>query len=162
MESVDFEQLPLRDIRMPEPVSWWPPAPGWWLLAAVAAALIAYAALRHYRYRRHRAALAAIERIRSELAGGGEPVRCLQKLSIVVRRFAITAAGGDVRGVAGLTGAPWLEYLDARGDGERFSRGAGRLLLHAPYAPAGSVSREQALDLTRLCAEWIRSQRPGD
>ena len=27
--------LPLRDLRLPEPVGWWPPAPGWWILAAI-------------------------------------------------------------------------------------------------------------------------------
>ena len=27
--------LPLRDIELPEAISWWPLAPGWWLLLMV-------------------------------------------------------------------------------------------------------------------------------
>ncbi|MGV6806815.1 MAG: DUF4381 domain-containing protein [bacterium] len=30
----------LRDIHLPDPVAWWPPAPGWWLLGIVIAILI--------------------------------------------------------------------------------------------------------------------------
>ena len=30
----------LRDIRGLDPVSWWPPATGWWLLAALCIGLV--------------------------------------------------------------------------------------------------------------------------
>ncbi|MBV1912177.1 MAG: DUF4381 domain-containing protein, partial [Cycloclasticus sp.] len=29
------EELPLRDIHLPDAITWWPPAIGWWLLLAV-------------------------------------------------------------------------------------------------------------------------------
>ena len=31
----------LRDIRLPEPVTWWPPAAGWWIVAIVALCAVA-------------------------------------------------------------------------------------------------------------------------
>ena len=60
----------LHPLREPLPVGWWPPAPGWWLLAAlvlVALLALAWFALRRYRanaYRRQ-----ALARLR-ELATG--------------------------------------------------------------------------------------------
>ena len=30
----------LRDIHLPEPVSWWPPALGWWLVAMTVMTLL--------------------------------------------------------------------------------------------------------------------------
>jgi hypothetical protein len=33
-------ELPLRDIHLPEAITWWPPAPGWWISAVLAIAII--------------------------------------------------------------------------------------------------------------------------
>ena len=35
---MDPEQIPLRDLHLPEAVGWWPLAPGWWVLIALAVA----------------------------------------------------------------------------------------------------------------------------
>ncbi len=40
----------LQPIVLPEPVKWWPPAPGWWLLAATL--LIAIVLWRYVKHRR--------------------------------------------------------------------------------------------------------------
>ena len=39
LKQVLTEQL--RDIHLPEAVSWWPPAPGWWVLSIIATTLVA-------------------------------------------------------------------------------------------------------------------------
>jgi hypothetical protein len=43
----------LRDIHLPEAVSWWPLAPGWWVLAALLVAGFAYTG--HYLWQCHQA-----------------------------------------------------------------------------------------------------------
>ncbi len=40
MNSANDPLAQLRDIHLPDPISWWPPAPGWWVLAVVVLALL--------------------------------------------------------------------------------------------------------------------------
>jgi len=173
--NTDFTQLPLHDIHLPGPIAWWPPAPGWWLVAALAvAALVAFAL--YYRSGRHRrAALRSVGKVRVALEQGAEPVECLQRVSTTLRRFAMTTADQqsvaalravdgvaerpDSVEVAGLTGTRWLRYLDSRWKHDEFSRGGGRLLVAAPYARPETIDRQHALDLTVLCTDWLKAQR---
>jgi len=168
MNPTDISALPLRDIHLPGAVGWWPPAFGWWVVAAlVLAAASAYAVL-YYRDRHRRTALRALKRVRAALEQGAEPVGALQRVSTLLRRFAMTTAqaaaereplvtiGGDE--VAGLIGERWLQYLDSRWQRDAFTRGAGRLLLAAPYARPDSVERPKALELAALCSEWLKTE----
>jgi hypothetical protein len=167
-QTIDYTQLPLRDIHLPGAISWWPPAFGWWLLAALVLVAAAALAFLYYRGRHRRAALLALKRVRVALEHGSEPVGCLQQVSTVLRRFAMTsarlAADSSALGaereadVAGLIGRRWLEYLDGRWQRDAFTRGAGQLLLAAPYARPHAVDRLQALELTALCNAWLQAQ----
>jgi hypothetical protein len=176
MNPNDATQLPLRDIHLPGLIAWWPPAPGWWLVAALVLAALAAFALYYRSGRQRRVALRAVGKVRAALEQGAEPVACLQRVSTTLRRFAMTTAdqqsvaslravGGvaerpDSDEVAGLIGQRWLRYLDSRWQRDEFSRGAGRLLLAAPYARPDTIDRQHALDLAALCAEWLKAQRP--
>lgn len=153
----------LRDIHASTEPGWWPPAPGWWLIAALLLAGLALYGVHYYRGRHKRAALKALTRVRSALEQGAEPVACLQYVSTILRRFAMTSAAAPREGaspidVAGLIGEGWLKYLDGRWQRTEFSAGLGRQLLAAPYGRPNSIERNVALELTGLCAAWLVAQ----
>jgi hypothetical protein len=99
-------------------------------------------------------------RVRAALETGAEPVACLQFLSTILRRFAMTsgARAPGAPDVAGLIGERWLRYLDGRWDRTDFSAGLGKRLLAAPYARPNSIERSKALELTALCMAWLVAQ----
>jgi hypothetical protein len=160
MNPTDFSELPLRDIHLPAAIPWWPPAIGWWLLlGAVCAAALAFV----WRYRSHyreRAALRALRAVALQLAEGREPAACVQRISMILRRFAMSIAGQTP--VAGLTGDAWLRFLDSRWGRDEFSAGTGRVLIFGPYAPPDRVGAEDVSTLNELCMDWVRAQRPPE
>ncbi len=159
-ETFDYSQIPLRDIHLPGEISWWPPAPGWWLLAAVIAFGCGLAVWRYARGYRRRAALRTLERIYTDLQAGQPVADCLPVVSSVVRRFAMVVAASP-RGIAGLVGERWLTWLDSQWEQTAFTNGPGRALARAPYAPPAAFSSDDALALTRVCIDWVRAQKVG-
>ena len=112
---MDPDQLPLRDLHLPDPVGWWPPAPGWWLLLATLAMLLIWLAVvlrsRHRRgaARRH-AVRARLER-RARVADFDEAGNAAEgdDAAIDARLDALAAGdrasgekGGEPRPIVGL------------------------------------------------------------
>lgn len=145
----------LRPLHAPEPVSWWPPAPGWWLLALLALGLLILAlgwSIRRYRrnaYRRQ-----ALRELQQLLGRGDCQAATLSQLNALLKRVAL--ARGERHAAAGLCGEDWLEFLD-RGIGRpAFSQGPGRALVEQAYCPGG---RGDGAALAALCREWIGRAR---
>jgi hypothetical protein len=148
------QQLDLRDIRPPGEPSLWPPAPGWWLLAALVLLGIGLIARRGWsawrRERRRRRVIAELEGWRGEIAA---PVLAAG-ISALLKRAALARFGR--RDVAALTGDAWLDFLDHTGGDGRFAHGPGRLLAETPYAPATELDAEQTTALIDLAHDWLR------
>lgn len=102
----------LQPLREPAPVAWWPPAPGWWLLALLLLALLAYA---FHRYRRFRARGAPLREARQALADLTDSTLDAREragaLAELLRRTAIAFRGR--RACAGLTASAWADFLNA-------------------------------------------------
>lgn len=145
----------LRDIHLPEPISWWPPAPGWWLLALFLL-LVIVGLWSLWRYRRRqtprRAALAALARLRVDFQRDGDSTAAAAGISALLRRLALRYFPRNQ--VAGLVGEAWLQFLDRSGGNQQFSTGPGRTLIRAPYRPAETVEIEALLNVAEA---WIKS-----
>ena len=157
----------LRDIHLPEAPLWWPPAPGWWLLAALALCLLVWGGLRTWRrWRRFRPARTARKlhrRLGLELRSESlAPTAWLHRTNEVLKRLAVHGLGH--REMIPAWGDDWLRYLDGRYGEPAFSRGAGRGLGQARFRPQAEVD-VQALDglvgrlLNRECRRFWRLSR---
>ncbi|MGD8323683.1 MAG: DUF4381 domain-containing protein [Gammaproteobacteria bacterium] len=157
-ETIDYSQIPLRDIHLPAEVGLWPPAVGWWVLGALVLAYSGWLLWRYAQGYRRRVALRTLEAVCADLEAGHSSAVCLPIVSSVVRRFAMTVAA-QPRGIAGLVGERWLTWLDSQWEQHEFTNGAGQALARAPYAPPAAFSSEDALALTRVCIDWVRAQK---
>lgn len=148
------EDLPLRDLHLPEPVGLWPLAPGWWVLIALSLALAGWGLWRLFlRWRRgsaRRAALAELARLDRAYAEDGDAAALVRGLSSLTRRAMLAYAPRQQ--VAGLTGREWLAWLDRGMPQPVFEAGPGAGLENLPYRrDAASVADVAALvDAVRL------------
>lgn len=132
---MDPEQIPLRDLHLPDAVSWWPLAPGWWLLIALSGLALIYLLRLWLRTRARgaarRYALRELNALLKSHAEHGDLVQFSARASALLRRTMLAYA--PRRDVAGLTGDAWLHWLDRDLAQPVFSNGPGRLLLDLPY-----------------------------
>ena len=142
----------LRPLHTPPPISWWPPAPGWWLLMLL---ILVLAALIIWWRRRTALQRAALRELKSLEALNGQPAAQAAALNRLLKRFV--RARWPETGAASLTGAAWLQFLDAHGGQGAFVRGGGQALLTLPYGDTGSSTH----DLVSLVRRWIKTNSAG-
>ena len=107
---MDPEQIPLRDLHLPEAISWWPLAPGWWAVIALAVIAFAYLLKLYYDKRQigaaRRHALKQLNGLTAEFEQHGNVVAFSSAMSELLRRTMLAYA--PRKDVAGLTGDEWL------------------------------------------------------
>jgi hypothetical protein len=158
---MDPQQIPLRDLHLPELIGWWPLAAGWWFLIALAVAVPVYFLYRSFLKWRgnaaRRIALRELKRIQQEYRQGIDEISLAIELSELLRRTMLAYAPRNE--VAGLTGEGWLRWLDRGLDGQPFSQGAGQDVESLPYRRPDAL--EDDVDVEGLIrAVRMRLQTP--
>jgi hypothetical protein len=163
---MDSEELlaQLADIHLPEPVSFWPPAPGWWILAAIVIAAIIFGAIKLIAAARYRKitdhALAELDKCYQAYAADSESesdknalqLQFVNRANSVFKRVALYHF--DNTEIASLGGSQWVEFMRDSGNGQ---------LLDAQIAHALSVGRfgtDIDVDVENFYAfgrQWISS-----
>ncbi|MFH6601421.1 DUF4381 domain-containing protein [Ectopseudomonas khazarica] len=155
----------LQPLIEPAPVPWWPPAPGWWLLAALLPLLGwgLWQLLRRWRQRPPRAQLESdLDPLRQaaldELARLSKPYDAapagpwLQQLNALLKRLCrerYPDSGSHV-----LSSRAWLAFLDNRCPAAGLTR--WMILVEGSYKPQCTLSDKAIAELDQAIAVWIR------
>ena len=155
-------ELPLRDIHLPGEITFWPPAPGWWILMALVITAMVVGWLLYQRNRRYklsatRMAGVQLQEIITRYETDKDPVELLRQLSILLRRLSISLFPRTE--VASLTGQDWLAFLDRQTRQDNFSTATGRLLCEAVYRR--EVRADEAELVLKYSQDWIKSVAAG-
>jgi len=138
-----MDQLPLRDLHLPEPIGWWPPAMGWWLVLGFLIVMGIGAFLLIQRHRRATPLKRAFEALRElESRTDMKAEERLQSISAIIKRFAMSIAPREE--VAGLSGDAFFEWIKARINDQSFSSSRLEGLTTSPYR---RVSQDLDLEL---------------
>ena len=147
----------LRDIHLPDPISWWPLAIGWevlFVLMLVLASLIVLSVRRFYqRGRARREGLRLLRQYEQAYQEGLSSHLVSIQISEILRRVALVYFAREE--LAGLQGELWITFLNKSAKGVHFSAVRESLLV-LPYQPNHSMHLEPLF----LCAKmWIKQRR---
>lgn len=151
------QQLDLKDIHLPDAISWWPPAIGYWIvLGVIAACIISYLSIKAYRKRFEikRLALTEFSAIKETYDSTSDKKQLVISLSELLRRAAISTF--PLSECASLTGTQWLNWLDKSLSKNTltFSNGPGYLL--TDYIYSKSEQADDINELIKLSLQWLK------
>lgn len=150
-----MNDLPLKDIHLPDSGFWWPPAPGWWVLLGLIILAI-YLLPQAWRWLRrkpiHSMSLVELNRVRKQQQENPDQRLALQQISGLLRRTVMSYRGR--RGNANLSGQAWLARLNELAGRECFSQSQIEILAEGQYRRELEVNID---DLCGSCEHWIKS-----
>lgn len=153
------QALELRDIHLPDAISWWPIAPGWWILLISFIVIISafFIIKRIYVSKQLKRDInSELGLIKKNFQSLSNKPQLAKSLSVLLRRASISYYPKD--DIAGLTGDDWLRHLDSTGHAAnkiKFQSDTGRVLLSAPYLPGNSDVDFDSKALIQLCESWL-------
>ncbi|MGI9279046.1 MAG: DUF4381 domain-containing protein [Endozoicomonas sp.] len=147
--------------HLPDPVSFWPPAPGWWISAIVIIAaitlitLLVVRTLRRNRYRRQARNQAHV--IFNAFKQHQDALQFANDCNRLLKQTALHAYSDEQ--VAPLYGNPWLDFLSRKSGIREFSGKPGQALGEARFQQMPIANQKQEVDvdqLHKLTVSWIR------
>ncbi len=148
----------LRNIHLPDPVSGFPSAPGWWLLVILICVGVFFLLrwlVRYWRNNRYRrVGISQLNEIFKHFEFDEDQKQYLASFSELLKQLALTIYPRDA--VASLTGEEWVAFLDRSADSKAFSMGAGQVLMYSTYEREANFDVQE---LHKLGLNWIRKHR---
>ncbi len=155
----------LHDIVEPSAVPWWPLAPGWYAVGAIALLAVLWLGLRwikHYRANRYRReALAELDQIHQRARVPEDRRMALSELAVLIKRVALVAYPRTE--VASLSGDAWRHFLNLSGQTAVVTPETTQLMADAVYGAAddSTITEDAVRELFSAAEVWVRGHCPS-
>jgi len=163
MDSTDpLSQL--ADIHLPAEIGFWPPAPGWWLLLALLAAVLVWLGVRQFKQwqqqRRYNFALVELQKcyqsynsaapVDDELQNAAK-MDLINGVNAVLRRVALKHFPDDQ--VASLSGEQWVAFIRTSSTSTLLDEQIATVLAQGRFARRCDIDTEK---LHAMAQQWIK------
>lgn len=150
-------ELPLRDIHIPEAISDWPLAMGWWIILLFIPLLL-WVIFLIYKYLTQQTAIKTAKKILMQLKQDStkSDIQKIIEISVLIRRVAISISSRN--DCASLTGKVWLEYLNKSLKNNEFTQGVGQCLADISYRN-NQPENINIAELINLIERWLKVQK---
>lgn len=161
---MDSEELlaQLADIHLPEPVSFWPPAPGWWILAVLIIVLVIWfirkTRIANAQKRVKSQAISEFAACYENYSNSTETdldtlkLRYVNQANGVLKRVALVHFTDEA--VAGLGGADWVDFVRKNGESSLLNESISQALSHGRFKTKIDVNVDELNDFGHA---WISS-----
>ena len=104
----------LKDIHLPDPIGFWPPALGWWLVGLLLIALLVAVTFLYRRYQKNAYRRIAVQQVKSLFKNHQQPQQN-HEITAQLNRLLKTVAQQTytTEQVSPLSGTQWLNFLDS-------------------------------------------------
>lgn len=147
----------LNDIMMPEPISWWPMAIGWDVVALLILAgitlMVSYGGRYYYHQLPKQQALKLLKQYQLNYQHHQDSVLYSASINALLKRVALAYFGRTK--VAGLYDQAWLEFLNQTANNINVNN-VGNLLLVLPYVK--SADNIDLQPLFTFAHAWIKQR----
>jgi hypothetical protein len=147
----------LKDIHLPNAVSWWPLALGWWIVLMIGVGLLLAGVYFYRRWQRKSPQeliiAQSLQLFHALQTQSLTPKVFIMELSELLRRTALSLYGRKT--IANLAGDDWLQFLNQKGATTAFTDGEGRVLADQPYRAEVDYDHQA---LVSLIEQWLEQQ----
>ena len=144
----------LKDIHVAPAAPWWPPAPGWWVLAKALLIVLLWAGIRLTMYLRKlalkRRVIRQLKACQQDFGVNGDVRALASRVNLILKRVALRRFGR--KQISMLHGIAWARFLCESG-GQPDSGSSWRQLAMAPYRAQPVMDADTSLELAR---GWVR------
>lgn len=149
----------LRPLHLPEPISWWPPAIGWWIAGILIVGLVIlsiFLTIQHIKNNRYRK-IALIELNALALTDTEDNTAYYQQINRLLKRIALQL--WDREEIASLHSKAWFEFLNKQCKSPTFSEQTIDLLYRASYAKNAAFDQHANDQLFIETMNWIKKHK---